>query len=170
MEKPTLICMVGLSGSGKSTKAKELAETENYKIVSTDEIRKQYCRGIWDQSKNHTVFQIFYSKIKYALQNGENVIADATFLTKKERCFILKVVQDIPCVTKAYVMNKPFDQCIADNFDRDFSVPVSAMVKQKKKFTIPTVEEGFSSVIIENCYKEKGKETENTNEEEIDFC
>ena len=168
MEKPTLICMVGISGSGKSTKARELAETENCKIISSDEIRKQYCNGIWDQSRNYVVFKIFYSKIKYALQNGENVIADATFLTKKDRHFLLNEVRDISCNAKAYVMNKPFDQCVADNFSRDFSVPVSTLVKQKKKLSIPTVEEGFVSVTIDNCMEQK-KSLENT-DEEIDFC
>lgn len=39
MNKPKLMVMIGLSASGKSTIAKEFADKENYKIVSSDEIR-----------------------------------------------------------------------------------------------------------------------------------
>ena len=40
LEKPYLIMMVGLSGSGKTKKAYELAKQYNAKVLSSDEFRK----------------------------------------------------------------------------------------------------------------------------------
>ncbi len=152
MNKPTLICMVGLSGSGKSTKAKEFAKEYGYKIVSSDQIREQYCGDMSNQSRNNIVFQIFYSKIKYALQNGENVIADATFLTKKDRQTLFDNLKSVSCYKEAYVMNKSFGKCIIDNESRLKNVvPYYIMQKQNQKFVMPTLEEGFEKITVDYC-------------------
>lgn len=158
MNKPTLICMVGLSGSGKSTKAKEFAKEYGYKIVSSDQIREQYCGDMSNQSRNNIVFQIFYSKIKYALQNGENVIADATFLTKKDRQILFDNLKGITYYKEAYVMNKPFGKCIIDNESRLKNVvPHYIMQKQNQKFVMPTLEEGFDKITIDYCNGERSE-------------
>lgn len=68
MNKPKLYIMVGLSGSGKSTIAKEIAETEeNTIIVSSDAIREELTGKVEDQSKNEEVFKIFHNRIRKGL-------------------------------------------------------------------------------------------------------
>ena len=58
---PKLYIMVGLSASGKSTIAKQIAEKENCIIISSDAIRGEICDGgVADQSKNDEVFKIFH--------------------------------------------------------------------------------------------------------------
>lgn len=56
----TLIIMCGISGSGKSTKAKELAREYNAMIVSTDEIRKIKFNEVNNQEHNGEVFRYAY--------------------------------------------------------------------------------------------------------------
>lgn len=169
MTEPTLICMVGLSGSGKSTKAKELAKEYGCKIVSSDQIREQYCGDMSNQSRNNIVFQIFYSKVKYALQNGDNVIADATFLSKKDRQILLNNLKGVSCYKEAYVMNKPFGKCIIDNESRLKNVvPYYILQKQNQKFVMPTLEEGFDKISIDYCNGERS-EYFSENDQEIDI-
>lgn len=64
MSRPKLIVMCGLSASGKSTIAKELAIKHNACIVSSDSIREEICRDVADQSKNEELFKIFHKRIR----------------------------------------------------------------------------------------------------------
>ena len=122
--KPKLYCMVGLSASGKSTIAKEIAEKEDCIIVSSDDIRGEICEGgVSDQSKNEEVFKIFYQRIRNCLRIGKNVIADATNITMKARRSLLENVKEISCYKIAYIVPKPIEQCVQDNLDREHSVP-----------------------------------------------
>ena len=75
--------LVGLSASGKSTMADRL-KSKGYKIVSSDAIREELS-FYEDQSRNNEVFKIFHKRIGDYLENGENVVADATNLTIKSR-------------------------------------------------------------------------------------
>lgn len=91
MNKPTLWVMCGLSGSGKSTIAKQLAqEHENTVIVSSDSVREELTGDYENQDHNEEVFQIFHKKIRENLENNKNVIADATNITMKSRRAILQ--------------------------------------------------------------------------------
>lgn len=156
MNKPKLTIMVGVSASGKSSKAKELAEKNNSIIISTDEIRKELNNGdMLDQSNNNEVFKTFHKRIYDNLLAGNNVIADATNLTIKHRKVIINTVKDIDCSIIAYVMVKDIDDCLRDNLDniyREFVIPEEVIKNQVGKFQIPFKEEGFNDIIIDTSY------------------
>lgn len=123
MNKPKLYIMVGLSGAGKSTIAKEIAETEeNTIIVSSDAIREELTGKVEDQSKNEEVFKVFHKRIREALENNTNVIADATNITMRSRRAIIENVKGIECCKIAYLIPKPFRQCKIDNLNRQHPV------------------------------------------------
>lgn len=85
--------MCGLSGSGKSTIATQIAnENPNTIIVSSDAIREELTGNYEDQEHNEEVFKIFHNRIRKNLENKKNVIADATNLTMKSRRAILMKV------------------------------------------------------------------------------
>lgn len=64
MSKPKLYVMCGLSGSGKSTIAKQITnDNPDTVIISTDMIREQLTGEIGDQSQNDEVFEIFHTLI-----------------------------------------------------------------------------------------------------------
>lgn len=154
MNKPKLMVMIGLSASGKSTIAKEFADKENYKIVSSDEIRAEICPGgIADQSMNDEVFKIFHRRICGWLMVGRNVIADATNITLKSRRAIFEAVKDVECEKIAYVMTKTYGNCIIDNKIRENPVPEDVIQRQMYKFQIPFYEEGFNKIIIHKTGK-----------------
>lgn len=160
---PTLIILVGLSGSGKSTYAKQKKDTEldkNWNIVSSDSIREELCGNCEDQSKNKEVFEIFHKRIKSLLSERQNVIADATNLTIKYRRAILDCTDNFPffVIKQCIVFSKPFNYCRIDNSARKHPVPQKVLYKQISNFQIPFLEEGFDSIIVHHLINEKRKQ------------
>ena len=87
MNKPTLWITCGLSGSGKSTIATQIAnENPSTVIVSSDAICEALTGHYEDQEHNEEAFKIFHDRIRKNLENKKNVIADATNLTMKSQC------------------------------------------------------------------------------------
>ena len=107
--RPELIVMCGLSASGKSTIAKELAVKHNAAIVSSDAIRKEICGTVADQSKNEEVFKTFHKRIREYLNNGQSVIADATNITMKSRRTIMENVKGLDIEKICYIIPKKFE-------------------------------------------------------------
>lgn len=154
MNKPKLYFMVGLSGAGKSTIAKEIAETEeNTIIVSSDAIREELTGKVEDQSKSEEVFKIFHNRIRKGLENKYNVIADATNITMKARRAIMMKINGLDVYKIAYVIPKPFEQCKKDNLLRKHSVPEWILDKQIRNFQIPFAEEGFDECVLHKFHK-----------------
>jgi predicted kinase len=73
--------MKGVSCSGKSTYAQKLAQNENAIIVSSDEIGAGL--GLINEPNSPEVFNIMEQKASEYLRKGQNIILDATSLTKK---------------------------------------------------------------------------------------
>lgn len=121
--KPKFIMMVGLSASGKSTIAKDLAALENAVIISSDKIRGEICPGgVQDQSMNGQVFEEFRERVASNLMSGQSVIADATNLTINSRAATLKVVERYDCEKIAYIVPKTIVACAVDDEEREYSV------------------------------------------------
>lgn len=148
MSRSKLIVMCGLSASGKSTIAKELAIKHNACIVSSDSIREEICRDVADQSKNEEVFKIFHKRIREYLNKGQNVIADATNITMKSRRVLIENVRKMDVEKICYIIPKQFNDCIRDNKNRKHYVPEKVIAAQRSKFQIPFKEEGWDDIII----------------------
>lgn len=147
MNKPTLWVMVGLSGSGKSSVAKEIAENNsNTIIVSLDNIGEELTGDYGNQENNEKVFKVFHKRIREALENNTNVIADATNITIRSRRAIIENIKGIECRKIAYLIPRPFDQCKLDNLNRQHPVPEEVLDGQLRKFQIPFYEEGWDLI------------------------
>ena len=151
MNKPTMWVLVGLSGSGKSTIATQVAnENPSTVIVSSDAIREELTGNYEDQEHNEEVFKIFHDRIRKNLENKMNVIADATNLTMKSRRAIMMKINGLNVRKVCVIIPKPFEQCKKDNLHREHPVPDFVLDKQIRKFQIPFKEEGFNEIIIHN--------------------
>ena len=70
MSRPKLYVMCGLSGSGKSTIAKQIVnDNPDTVVISTDMIREQLTGEVGDQSQNDEVFELFHTLIRKRLEN-----------------------------------------------------------------------------------------------------
>lgn len=81
----TLYIMVGLPGSGKSTKAKEIANETGAFLTSLDSIREEIAGSrenwhdnpdIFDNSMSRSIANIQNAIVEWHLKNGESVIVD----------------------------------------------------------------------------------------------
>lgn len=135
MNKPTLYIMCGLSGSGKSTIATQIAnENPNTIIVSSDAIREELTGNYENQEHNEEVFKIFHDRIRKNLENKKNVIADATNLTMKSRRAIMMKVNGLNVRKVCVIIPKPFEQCKKDNLHREHPVPDLCWISRLENF------------------------------------
>ncbi|MCD7954396.1 MAG: AAA family ATPase [Lachnospiraceae bacterium] len=149
-----LYLMVGLSASGKSSIAREIAAGEDALIVSSDTIRGELSGGnCADQSRTNEVFRIFNQRIRDGLRAGRTVVADATELTMKARRSLLGGVNGLAKTVCACVVIKPVEDCIRDNPLRKYPVPEKVIRRQAEGFQIPFYEEGFDEIRIYRAFK-----------------
>lgn len=155
--KPSLYVMCGLSGSGKSNIAKEYQKKiPGSVVISSDEIREEICNGDRaDQSKNGEVFRIFHDRIRKNLEKHKSVIADATNITCKSRRAILDKVNGFDINKICLIVPKPYEQCLADNKLREWSVPDEVIENQCRRFQIPFKEEGWTEIRIVGGFEDR---------------
>lgn len=138
----TLYTMVGLPGAGKSTFAKAHPECV---VISTDAIRAEMFGSEDCQENGNDVFAEAHRRVTKALQDGHDVIIDATNVTRKARKQWLKHTARHVAV---YVATD-VEECKRRNAQRDRHVPTEVIDGMAQRLTIPTAgEEGFDEVII----------------------
>ena len=155
-----LTIMVGLSASGKSTVAENLAKKTNAVVISSDKIREELFNNVNDIEHNSQVFGELNKRVKNTLQQGKDVIVDATNLTIKSRKNVLNTARQVKnggmeVKTIAYIMPKPYEICIKEDSERDRTVGKDVIMSQLKKFQIPFYEEGFDEIIIHKFMNKK---------------
>lgn len=148
MNKPTLTFLCGLVASGKSTWAKTHKDELNAVIHSSDNLRIELCNDINDQSKNTEVFEILHKRVKDDLCDGKNVIYDACSLSRKRRIAFLNELKNIPCEKVCVLFATPYEQCVANNAERERKVPTEVLVRMYKQFETPWYTEGFDDIQI----------------------
>ena len=151
---PTLIVMIGIPASGKSTAAKSL-EKEGYIVLSSDEIRgKIYGAGFPTDEKEReklkvTVFNKIKRDAKDHLASGRSVAIDATNLNRKKRMKLLSYLENIPCYKTAMLFITSMEVCKARNScrDEDARVPNKDMMRLMSGFETPVAGEGWDEII-----------------------
>ena len=154
--EPTLIIMVGLPGSGKSTIANQLAvDNSNTLVFSSDAYREKICGDENDQSNNDLVFRTLHKDLKESLLLGKNCIFDATNVTLKDRKRILDNVIDLNIEKIAYFVDTPHDECWERDKNRKRSVGFDVIDKFLRRFQFPQKFEGFDRIIIHSQIEKK---------------
>ena len=149
MNRPKMIMMCGLVGSGKSYKAKELAEQYDANIHSSDSIREELSGDINNQDINDLVFKTLHNRIREDLQNGKNCIYDATNISYKRRMSFLQSLNKIPCRKICILMATTYEQCLKNNTSRDRVVPEHVIERMYRTFDPPWHYEGWDDIWVE---------------------
>ncbi len=95
---PAVIACTGLSGTGKTTLATELARTTGFALLSTDTLRKRraglspetparaaYGGGLYTEEARAATYVALVAEVEAALEAGRAVIVDATFIRRADR-------------------------------------------------------------------------------------
>jgi hypothetical protein len=98
LEKPTLILMSGLMGTGKSVRAKHIAPRVGAEIIQTDVVRKEilnieptekhyeaFGRGIYSEEVTRKTYGRALELASQKLKEGRSVIIDASYKSRDDR-------------------------------------------------------------------------------------
>lgn len=142
----TLTLLIGLPASGKSTYAREHLANDNTIILSSDELRKELLGDENCQDNNELVFKTLYKRAKDYLQNGKNVVIDATNINLKARRSALSHFEKMPIRREAIVFATPFEICIERDKERARTVGEAVIKKFLYRFEVPMKYEGFDII------------------------
>ena len=148
--------MCGIPGSGKSTFCEEYKRVHPYlKVISRDEIRFFLLKeGDNYFDKEDEVLEKFYSDIRKALEDGFDVIADATHITVKARAATLNAVKDVikqhNIITKVFWKDIDLATALERNEAREglAKVPRGVIRRMFYQMEGPSSTEGFDNIIL----------------------
>ena len=147
---PKFIMLVGLPAVGKDTWAREYIKTHTNTVIhSSDDIREELYGDASCQDNPQKVFEMMRSRAVKSLQEGKDVIYNATNLKYKNRRSILTQVKkqtNATCHCKVFVA--PVEVCKERNMARERKVPEYVYDKMLRSFEVPFENEGFDSIEI----------------------
>ena len=151
MAERTLIMLVGIPGSGKSTFAEKVL-SNCYNIVSSDSIRAKYWGSEEVQPNPSEVFDLVIYEARELLKYELDVVIDATNVRKADRQKLIKNIlheaqlkrEDVNVI--CYYFEPDVVHAKAQNLLRDRKVPNVVIERYVKRFEVPTVKEGFDYV------------------------
>jgi bifunctional polynucleotide phosphatase/kinase len=130
---PEIIIMVGYPGSGKSTIISQIFEPADYFIAHGDDLKTS--AKMIKAAEEH-------------IKNGKSVVFDATNPSKEKRAEYIKFAKKHNIPVRCVYMSTSFEEAMARNNNREKPVPKIVYYIYKKKFEIPSEDEGFDVVIV----------------------
>jgi protein phosphatase len=117
----SLVCLVGASGSGKSTFARQ--HFAPFEVLSSD-----FCRGLVaddenDQSATSAAFDVLHYIAGKRLDGGRLTVVDATNVQPESRRHLVELAREHDVLPVAIVLDLPERLCLDRNAaraDRDF--------------------------------------------------
>lgn len=144
-DRPRIIVLVGLPGSGKSSYLDRLGVTP----ISSDAVRHLLADDLTDQTIHARVFRTVRYLVRQRLAIRRPVTyVDATHLTPEERQPYIKIANRCPCTVEALFFDVPLEVCLERNRTRARVVPEGAIEMMAAKLVPPTMGEGFSRVTV----------------------
>ena len=142
--------MIGMPGSGKTSYAKKHLLTSNSVYLSSDQTRIDMY-GFEDQTHNGEVFERMKQETILALQNGFDVIYDATNLVRKRREALMKDIKNrISNVEiNAYLCCTPINIVLERNMTRtERHLPWDKLEQMIKSIEVPMYYENFDNIYL----------------------
>lgn len=140
---PTLYVLMGLPGAGKTTWA---TNQKNMVHVSSDKIRKELFGAELLHIFNKTVMGIFRVRVRKALLQGHDVIADTCHMTQRQRRQTLTAAPEGTRKILVYI-DVSVKQAIRGDLKRKRHVTPIVILVYKRRFERPKVDEGFDEII-----------------------
>lgn len=146
----SLVVLIGVSGSGKSSFAKK--HFKRTEILSSDECRALVSDDENSQSATNDAFDVLYYIAGKRLKSGLLTVVDATNVQKESRKGFIELGRTYHCLPVAIVLDLPEKVCEARNQsrpDRNFGGHVIRQQNQQLKKSIRGLkDEGFRQIYI----------------------
>lgn len=156
--RKTLIMLVGLPGSGKSTLGTQISCDYVCPHFSSDEIRKELTGSEECQDKDEEVFKILHKRIKDRLSedwynpHSSLVVYDACNINYKRRMAFLNEIKSTNCRKICIFVWTPYEKCLQNNIKRKNDggrfVPEWVIERMYKNIYIPQYYEGWDEIFV----------------------
>ncbi len=148
MNRPKLIILCGIPGSGKTTYAKNYTERNFNSIhLSSDVIRRELYGDESIQGNPGDVFSLMQKRAIEALNNGYDVLYDATNITRKDRSGIIGVCPKFARI-ECHIIWAPIEICIERDSARERTVGKDVIDRMLKRFQAVYYDEGIDKIEI----------------------
>ena len=144
----SLVVLIGASGSGKSTFARE-------RFLPTEVVSSDVCRGMVaddenDQSASKPAFELLHTIVGIRLRAGRLTVVDATNVQPEARRSLVALAKEHDVLPVAIVLDTPPEVCVRrnrDRPDRDFGADVVRRQRDQLRRGLRGLErEGFRTV------------------------
>lgn len=150
----TAYILVGIPGSGKTTWADRRAQNGNMLVVSTDYHVEQEARRtgktyseIFEEYMPMAI-ELMLNDIKWAKENGMDIIWDQTSTTVASRAKKIRMLSDYSLIAVVFPIppEKELQERLASRSGK--VIPNDVLEKMKNGFVLPTKEEGFDEIWV----------------------
>ena len=146
MTRPILILLCGIPGSGKTTYAEKIKNSYTYHL-SSDAIRKELYGDENIQGNPSDVFALMQDRAITLLNNGFDVIYDATNITRKDRANIIAKCPKVAQI-ECHIVWAPIETCIERDAARKRTVGKEVIDRMLKRFQAPYYDEGIDKIKV----------------------
>lgn len=144
------IIMVGPPGAGKTTVSKKLVDDYGFVRICPDDIREEITGNANNQDHNEEVFTKVYSRLSEYLNQGFNVVYDATNCRSAYRFKVLDIARKSANTIVCMVSTTPISDCLERN-KNSYERHVPEEVIERMYFTLkkhpPTIFEGYDLIV-----------------------
>ena len=156
----TLTLFCGKMGSGKSTKASEIATSTNAVLISEDEwlsaLYPNTIKSLDDYIHHSNLLKPQIKKITQSILScGNDVVMDYPANTVGQRKWLQSIYTELNAPHKLYLLDIPDDICLQRIKDRSIEQPQRANTETpemfaatSKFFSSPTADENFNIELI----------------------
>lgn len=127
----SLVVLVGVSGSGKSTWARDNFRSDQ--IVSTDGLRELVGVGEHDQRAGHDAFDLLHLVLERRLKRGLTTVVDSLGLDDAMRADWIEMARRRDRPVQVVAFDVAARECRARNKQRDRPVPSKVLTSQLKR-------------------------------------
>lgn len=146
MTRPMLILLCGIPGSGKTTYAEKMKNIYTYHM-SSDDIRKELYGDENIQGNPSDVFALMQDRAIMLLNNGFDVIYDATNITRKDRNSIITKCPRFAQI-ECHIIWAPIETCIERDAARERTVGKEVIDRMLKRFQPVFYDEGINEIKV----------------------
>ena len=117
-----MIIMRGVPGSGKSTRAREYVDREDYVRVNKDDLRQMLNNGLWSRANEKFIHDTSMKLVTMALMAKKNVVVDNTHVTAAQVKPLHKLAEQIGGIEVHEVwVRTSIEECLRRNALREKS-------------------------------------------------